>query len=604
MAQYIKELYWDIDKDLQQTITVQQGDSKSRYLRFHLLQNSLPLNLSNNTVKIYALKSDGTQIFNNVTVEDAVKGQILVELTSQTLAISGDLPCQLKMYGSDSSLLSTRQFSIAIKPSLNDSGVESTNEFTGLQTALGDTQKWNDEFASIYPNIETKYQANLNNLSSQLAYMANINKFNYNSSIVKNGYISRLIKKIIKQPVKIVGLGDSIMDCGNVTHGVTGGASAPSKGWFNLVTNYLQSKYTNVLCTNRGVGGQTVLQAFERIKTQITPYDYDLIFVELGTNDWNYGTPLEEFETNYRNLVQELVDTTRADILCVGLGWFNTWNGPASFTPEWKYNNIIEKIALEFGIGYIDTRSAMMNCGYTWNEITFAQDPVHPNDLGHQIWAGEVITWLDFQGCLVDNDFRNSLALAKNSQLLHSYLRCDIVNIIEDVNASYYWGKSFFISSNVNNNYTALFVFYGSDIKILYTKSSNYGKGSIYIDGQYNSDIDCYNATTTFSNIKEIKDLGLDWHFVSININDKNVSSSGYSFNFEGALVKNFKKEEELAFTDGALKSFAKIYYAEPFAYATCYQSGYGVVQSISNKDIQINTNPVGQGGYLKLSGY
>jgi lysophospholipase L1-like esterase len=173
MAQYIKELYWDIDKDLQQTIVAQQGDIKSRYLRFHLIQNSLALDLSNCTVKIYAFKADGTQVFNNVTVENATNGQILVELTSQTLAISGDLPCQLKIYGSDSSLLSTRQFSITIKPSLNDSGVESTNEFTGLQTALTDTQKWNDEFASIYPNIETKYQTNLNNLSSQLADIPN-----------------------------------------------------------------------------------------------------------------------------------------------------------------------------------------------------------------------------------------------------------------------------------------------------------------------------------------------------------------------------------------------------------------------------------------------
>ncbi|WP_156946202.1 hypothetical protein [Clostridium akagii] len=45
MAQDIKKLYWDIDKDLIQNITAQQNDAKSRYIRFHLISSSLAMDL-------------------------------------------------------------------------------------------------------------------------------------------------------------------------------------------------------------------------------------------------------------------------------------------------------------------------------------------------------------------------------------------------------------------------------------------------------------------------------------------------------------------------------------------------------------------------------
>ena len=207
MAQYIKELYWDIDKDLQQTITAQQGDIKSRYLRFHLIQNSLALDLTSCTVKIYALKADGTQIFNNVTIENTSYGQILVELTSQTLAISGDLPCQLKIYGSDSSLLSTRQFNITIKPSLNDTGVESTNEFTALTQALSTISTIENKADKTYVDSQDSI------LSLQLAEKANqsdISAINAKTMDIRSQYQSKMSTFILPNdfayaPITILG---------------------------------------------------------------------------------------------------------------------------------------------------------------------------------------------------------------------------------------------------------------------------------------------------------------------------------------------------------------------------------------------------------------
>lgn len=456
-----------------------------------------------------------------------------------------------------------------------------------------------------YTNSITQINASLSESTQQISENMDktYTKMNYANSISRNGCLSNFIKKMISgATVKIASLGDSITDCGNVTQGITGGASIPSKGWFPLVTQFLQGTYASVQATNRGVGGQSVEQAFARIATQIIPFDYDLIFVELGTNDWNYGTPLATFETNYRNLITELVNTTRADILCIGLGWFSTWNGPSSFAPEWQYNQIIRKIALEFGIGYVDTRNAMMCSNKAWADITLTSDPVHPNDAGHEIWANEVITWVDFQGYLIENDFRN-----KNfeSFIIPDNIRSN-KSIVLDSNSSYYKNsKSCYIASSDTTG-EAYLRFYGSSIKLIYTKAPTYGIAKIYIDGGATliDEVDCYSPTTTFGNIREITGLSLGWHFISITTTTKNASSTGYSLNLEGVLLKNIKKEENLAFSDGVVETYSNIYYEEPFASAVCYALGYGVVGAITNKNITINTNPVGQGGYLIVKGY
>ena len=229
--------------------------------------------------------------------------------------------------------------------------------------------------------------------------------------------------------------------------------------------------------------------------------------MELGTNDWNYGTSLAQFEKDYRKLITELVNTTRADILCVGLGWFENYRTPSYVAPEWQYNQIIRKIALEFGIGYVDTRNAMMCSNKAWTDITLTSDPVHPNDAGHQIWANEVITWVDFQGYLIDNNFRNK---DFESFIPPQNIRSNKA-IALDSNSSYYNGsKSCYIYS-IDTTGQVYFRFYGSALKLIYTKAPSYGKMEIYIDGGATAvdEVDGYNLTASYGNIHEITSLTL-----------------------------------------------------------------------------------------------
>ena len=445
---------------------------------------------------------------------------------------------------------------------------------------------------------------NINSSLDNKAYIG-LNVLNQNNSmLIKNSCISNFIEKMIsKQTIKIACLGDSITDCGNVTKGVTGGASSPDKGWFSLLTKYIQNTYSyNVHFTNRGIGGNTVEQAYERVKTQIIPFDYDLIIVELGTNDWNYNTTLEKFESDYKKLIQRLIKTTKASLLCVGLGWFKDWTSPSGNTnKEWQYNQIIKKISLEFNIGYVDTYFEMMNCGYEWEEITLTDDPVHPNDLGHEIWFQAVKQFIDYNGYLIKNDFRKTnFEYCLTTENFESNKNYTIDN-----NENYYFKNSFYVPNNESGS-EIYFRFFGSAIKLFYTKAPSYGKCNIYIDGGSNGveKIDCYNSSFTFNNIREIKGLTLDWHFISIVVEDKNTLSSDYGINIEGCLIKNIEKEERLSFMDKIEKSFNTLFYEEPFALVTCYSTGYGVVNAIDNKKIRIDTNPTGNGGYCIVKGY
>lgn len=459
----------------------------------------------------------------------------------------------------------------------------------------------------LQATVDKIAEEDIPNINSQLEHKAYIglNVLNQNNSmLIKNSCISNFIEKMLsKQTIKVASLGDSITDCGNVTEGVTGGASSPDKGWFSLLTNYIQNTYSyNVQFTNRGVGGNTVEQAYERVKTQIIPFDYDLIIVELGTNDWNYNTTLEKFESDYKKLIQRLIKTTKASLLCVGLGWFKDWTNPSGNTKkEWQYNQIIKKISLEFNIGYVDTYFEMKNCGYEWEEITLTDDAVHPNDLGHEIWFQAVKQFIDYNGYLIKNDFRKTnFEYCLTTENFESNKNYTIDN-----NENYYFKNSFYVPNNESGS-EIYFRFFGSAIKLFYTKAPTYGKCKIYIDGGINGvdEIDCYNNSFTFNNIREIKNLTLDWHFISIVVEDKHILSSDYNINIEGCLIKNIEKEERLSFMDTIEKSFNTIFYEEPFPLVTCFSNGYGVVNAIDNKKIRIDTNPTGNGGYCIVKGY
>ncbi len=119
-------------------INVKQGDSK-RTIQLRLLTNGETLNLENYTVTVAAVKDDGTDIFNDVTIIDPSAGICEVEITEQMLVLNTDLPCEIVLYGADGTVASSSNFVISrISSARNEESIISSSEFTALTKALSD----------------------------------------------------------------------------------------------------------------------------------------------------------------------------------------------------------------------------------------------------------------------------------------------------------------------------------------------------------------------------------------------------------------------------------------------------------------------------------
>jgi 3-methyladenine DNA glycosylase AlkC len=86
--------------------------------------------------RIYGLKPDGTEVYNNCVIND---GYITAPLTSQTLAVTGIVACQLQLV-IDGTLTSFK-FNVVVDESLvSESAIESSNEYTALEEALAEVE--------------------------------------------------------------------------------------------------------------------------------------------------------------------------------------------------------------------------------------------------------------------------------------------------------------------------------------------------------------------------------------------------------------------------------------------------------------------------------
>ncbi|WP_311735450.1 BppU family phage baseplate upper protein [Clostridium perfringens] len=140
----IKSLYnkiiLDISRRSYSDIITKQRDS-ARWLLFQILDNGVKFNLENKTVRIYARKPDGKEVFNNATIVDANEGMVEVQLTSQMLAKAGIIDAELTIYEGQQ-ILSTMNFKITVEESFrNENSIESSNEYSALTKTLWEVEK-------------------------------------------------------------------------------------------------------------------------------------------------------------------------------------------------------------------------------------------------------------------------------------------------------------------------------------------------------------------------------------------------------------------------------------------------------------------------------
>lgn len=148
-------------------VSVKTGDSK-RTISLILLENNKIINLNDYTVTVAAKKSDGNDIFNDVSIVDAENGICEVEVTKQMSALDTDLPCEIVLYGADGTVASSSNFVISkISSVRNEESIVSSSEFTALSKALTEVKNIDNRFKEVDSQIKDieQQKANKNDLN-------------------------------------------------------------------------------------------------------------------------------------------------------------------------------------------------------------------------------------------------------------------------------------------------------------------------------------------------------------------------------------------------------------------------------------------------------
>lgn len=170
---FLRKINLEINKDLYNPIQVKQNDT-ARYLLFRILDSGVPFDLSNKTVRVFGKKPDGKEIYNDMSITNATKGECELRLTSGALSTPGILQLEIEIKENED-VLTTFLFDVDIKKSLrSNSSIESSNEFTALENGIAKLDEWDKYFQKESGKIEEKYTKRLNDVEISLGEKSNI----------------------------------------------------------------------------------------------------------------------------------------------------------------------------------------------------------------------------------------------------------------------------------------------------------------------------------------------------------------------------------------------------------------------------------------------
>ena len=380
-----KTIKFDLNKyKLYEKIKAKQGDTKSRFLLFQLLDGSIPFNLKNRSVRAYMIKPDGREIFNDLIVNNYNLGYCTLELTNQVLAAQGIVKIELMVTEGDKKLTSS-VFELEVVKSINsEKSIVSTNEFTALLNGLAALSEYDNYKNSVkemeinkankaeveekFISVEEKIKNNSEQLEHKRIFKPNLygnlnwsvskkvdNIFPYTDETLNSwkGCIDGIIIDIQIKPNS-----ETIND--NTTYYLN-----PTIEWINYVVN--KCKELNIVI--KGVKFHA-----DEIRTNVN----NLTFV------------------NWFNKYKELIRSVTNVLKCDYLLYFN--ESSSLLNREVTEINIIndftnELKSLGFQVGFAGTGVKNLDKGYIFDIISFHQYPAISGKLNNTTYSDSVIAW-------------------------------------------------------------------------------------------------------------------------------------------------------------------------------------------------------------------
>ena len=137
--------------NINKQINIKQNDTNSHKFVINIFNNSLAYDLTGTTARIYFQKADGTKVFLDCVLDNALTGKLSCLLTTQALSYAGLVASEITIYGTAGEILTSVTFNFIVSEVIRDDmAIESTSEFTALTNALNAV---NDAVLSI-PTVE------------------------------------------------------------------------------------------------------------------------------------------------------------------------------------------------------------------------------------------------------------------------------------------------------------------------------------------------------------------------------------------------------------------------------------------------------------------
>lgn len=160
------QIYYPIIVDLNQvglipTVKAKQGDS-GRGLIATLTNAGQVVSATGNTCRIYAVKPDNTKVYTTCTVTS--DGKVQADFTTQMLAVAGTVQIELEMQNGND-IVTTPIMKLVVMPTnIDDSAIESQDEFTVLQELIAD---FTEEVDTCVEQVQTAEQTAITHIVEQ-----------------------------------------------------------------------------------------------------------------------------------------------------------------------------------------------------------------------------------------------------------------------------------------------------------------------------------------------------------------------------------------------------------------------------------------------------
>lgn len=132
-----QEYTMDVKLGNYQMINAVQGEVNCRHIQVSFCRDNNPYILSGLYTTLNMIKSDGNVIFNNGTIIDQNNGLVDFLISSEMCTNAGTFSVFFKIYGSNpTSELKVTGFQLIVEPANSDTPIESSSEYTALQTLI------------------------------------------------------------------------------------------------------------------------------------------------------------------------------------------------------------------------------------------------------------------------------------------------------------------------------------------------------------------------------------------------------------------------------------------------------------------------------------